>query len=357
MNTQSASTAEKHPGISYPFNTKPEDGQIIAVASGVYWARLPLGGTLSHINIWAIEVDDGWAIVDTGLYTEATIAVWERLLTEGLNNRPIKAIYVTHMHPDHVGMAGWLQRRFGCRFHMTALEYMNCRVLMNDTGKEAPDAAIAFYHNAGWDDEAIAIYRKRFGGFGRVISEPPESYFRLRDEMSLQIGAHSWTIVIGSGHSPEHACLYSSELGLLISGDQVLPRISSNVSVYPTEPEANPLDFWLKSLTKVRQIVPDSVLVLPAHNEPFHGLHARIDTLIEGHLKGLNQLQDILQKPQRAIDVFPALFHRKIGIDPIMLSLATGEALAHLNYLIAKKLVTIEMDADGIKWYSYQPNM
>ncbi|MDE2421290.1 MAG: MBL fold metallo-hydrolase [Gammaproteobacteria bacterium] len=313
---------------------------------------MPLGGTLAHINIWAIEVEDGWAIVDTGLYTEATIAVWERLLIEGLRNKPVKAIYVTHMHPDHVGMAGWLQRRFGCRFHMTALEYMNCRVLTNDTGKEAPDAAITFYRSAGWDEDAIANYRKRFGGFGRVISEPPESYFRLRDEMSLQIGTHSWTVLIGSGHSPEHACLYSSELGLLISGDQVLPRISSNVSIYPTEPEANPLDDWLKSLTKVKEIVPDNVLVLPSHNEPFYGLHARIETLVDGHLTSLNHLQDILQQRQRAIDVFPALFHRKIGIDPVTLSLATGEALAHINYLIAKSLVTIEVDTDDIKWYS-----
>jgi len=354
MNTQSATTAENATGISYPFSSKPETGQLTAVASGVYWARLPLGGSLAYINIWAIEVEDGWAIIDTGLFTESTIEVWEQLLVEGLNNRPIKAIYVTHMHPDHVGMAGWLHQRFGCRLHMTALEYMNCRVLMNDTGKEAPEEAISFYHSAGWDEDAIAIYRKRFGGFGRVISEPPASYFRLRDEMSVQIGAHHWTVVIGSGHSPEHACLYNPTLGLLISGDQVLPRISSNVSVYPTEPEANPLDCWLQSLAKVRNIVPGDVLVLPAHNEPFYGLHARIDTLIEGHLTGLDQLQNLLQERQRAVDVFPALFHRKIGSDPIMMSLATGESIAHLNYLIAKGLVKTEIDRDGIKWYSCQ---
>jgi len=351
MNSNSAETVSKG-SISYPFTTKPADGQIIAVAPGVYWARLPLGVALTHINIWAIDVEDGWAIVDTGLYTEATVAVWERLLTEGLAHRPVKAIYVTHMHPDHVGMAGWLQQRFGCRLHMTALEYMNCRVLMSDTGKAAPDTAIAFYRRAGWDEDAIATYRKRFGGFGRVISEFPDSYIRLRDEMSLQIGTHHWTVVVGSGHSPEHACLYCPELKLLISGDQVLPRISSNVSVYPTEPDANPLAYWLESLAKVQQLVPDDVLVLPAHNEPFHGLHARIDALIEGHLSGLTELQTRLQQRQRAIDVFPALFHRKIGSEPIMLSLATGESIAHLNYLIAKQSVQVEEDADGIQWYT-----
>lgn len=353
MNTAPPERTGNTATITYPFSTKPQDGELINVAPGVYWTRLPLGLTLTHINIWAIEVEGGWAIVDTGLYTDATVAVWERLLVEGLDNRPVKAIYVTHMHPDHVGMAGWLQQRFGCRLYMTALEYMNCRVLMGDTGKQAPDAAITFYRSAGWDDDAIASYCKRFGGFGRVISELPESYVRLYDEMSLQIGAHRWTIIIGAGHSPEHACLYCSDLGLLISGDQVLPRISSNVSVYPTEPEANPLRYWLESLTKVRQIVPDGILVLPAHNEPFYGLHARIEALIEGHINGLQQLNTLLQQQrQRAIDVFPALFHRKIGNEPIMLSLATGEAIAHLHYLIAKQLARVEVDANGIKWYS-----
>lgn len=352
MNTTSPETTGNAAAISYPFSTKPQDGELINVAPGVYWARLPLGITLTHINIWAIMVEDGWAIIDTGLYTDATVAVWERLLVEGLDNRPINAIYVTHMHPDHVGMAGWLQRRFGCRLHMTALEYMNCRVLMSDTGKQAPEAAIAFYRRAGWDDNAIAGYRKRFGGFGRVISAPPESYVRLYDGMSLQIGAHHWTIIVGAGHSPEHACLYSAELGLLISGDQVLPRISSNVSVYPTEPEANPLYYWLESLAKVRQKVPDDVLVLPAHNEPFYGLHARIDALTEGHFTQLQQLKACLQQPQRAIDVFPALFHRKISSEPMMLSLATGEAIAHLHYLVAQQSAKIEVDAHGIAWYS-----
>lgn len=314
-----------------------------------------MGITLTHINIWAIVVEDGWAIVDTGLYTDATVAVWEKLLVEGLDNRPVKAIYVTHMHPDHVGMAGWLQQRFGCRLHMTALEYMNCRVLMSDTGKPAPEAALAFYRSAGWDEDAIASYRKRFGGFGRVISDLPESYIRLYDGMSLSIGNQRWTVVVGAGHSPEHASLYNAELGLLISGDQVLPRISSNVSVYPTEPEANPLHYWLESLAKVRQSVPDDVLVLPAHNEPFHGLHARIDALIAGHRGQLQQLQTLLQQPQRAIDVFPALFHRKIGNEPVMLSLATGEAIAHLHYLMATQAGRVEVDADGINWYSALP--
>ncbi len=199
MNTENTAATAKGAGITYPFSTKPEDGQILAVAPGVYWARLPLGAALSHINIWAIEVEGGWAIVDTGLYTEATVAVWERLLVEGLDNRPVKAIYVTHMHPDHVGMAGWLQQRFGCRLHMTALEYMNCRVLMGDTGKEAPEAAIRFYRSAGWNDDAIEVYRKRFGGFGRVISDPPNSYFRLRHDMFIQVGPNRLKVRVGPG--------------------------------------------------------------------------------------------------------------------------------------------------------------
>ncbi|WP_439955514.1 hypothetical protein, partial [Klebsiella pneumoniae] len=73
----------------------------------------------------------------------------------------------------------------------------------------------------------------------------------------------------------------------LISGDQVLPKISSNVSVFPTEPDGDPLTDWLNSLAKVKREVPDDVLVLPAHNEPFRGLHARLDHLARGHERGL----------------------------------------------------------------------
>ena len=339
------------PVLDYPFETVPETGKAIAVADGVLWIRMPMPGSLNHINLWALADGEGWTIVDTGLRTPETTAAWQELLAGALGGKPITRIIVTHMHPDHVGMAGWLTRRFDCRLWMSKLEYLTCRVLVADTGREAPDDGVVFYRRAGWDDEAIENYRTRFGGFGKAVYTLPDSYRRIRDGETIRIGEHGWRVVVGTGHSPEHACLYCEGLGLLISGDQVLPRISSNVSVFPTEPDADPLGDWLGSLEKIAREVPDDVLVLPAHNEPFRRLHARLGGLERGHHRGLERLRRTLAEPRRAIDVFGALFARKIGNEGNLLSMATGESIAHLNYLLHLGEIRIEFDEQGVAWY------
>jgi glyoxylase-like metal-dependent hydrolase (beta-lactamase superfamily II) len=249
-------------------------------------------------------------------------------------------------------MAGWLTRKFGVRLWMTRLEYLTCRVTVSDTGREAPPDGTAFYRRAGWGDAAIESYRVRFGNFGKHIHALPDSYRRMRDGETLQIGAHAWRVIVGNGHSPEHACLYCPDLELLISGDQVLPRISSNVSVYPIEPDADPMADWLASLTKLKREVPDDVLVLPAHNECFRGLHARVDSLARGQALALERLRRSLTQPKRAIDVFGALFARPIGeADVPLLSMATGESVACLNHLLHRGEVSRDIDSDGVAWY------
>jgi glyoxylase-like metal-dependent hydrolase (beta-lactamase superfamily II) len=270
-------------------------------------------------------------------------------MAESLGGLPITRLFVTHLHPDHIGLAGWITRKFHCRMWMTRLEYLQCRMLAADTGREAPQDAMDFYRAAGWDEEALENYKARFGRFGKGIYQLPDSYHRVRDGDEIRIGDHLWRIVVGSGHSPEHACLYCPELKLLISGDQVLPRISSNVSVFPTEPDGDPLTEWLQSLARIKTLVPDDVLVLPAHNDPFIGLHARIDHLIRGHERGLSRLETLLAEPKRSVDAFGALFARSIG--PDLLGMATGEALAHLNCLIGRGLATAEPDDAGVLWY------
>ena len=310
---------------------------------------MPLFAALPWINVWAIADRGGWAIVDTGLKSPATIDAWQRAFTQTLDAAPVTRVLVTHMHPDHCGMAGWITERFKARLWMSRLEYLSCRLMAADTGRSAPADGIAFYHAAGWDEEALERYKAKFGSFGEMIYPLPASYQRLRDGDSVRLGAHEWRVVVGSGHSPEHACLYCAELKLLISGDQVLPRISSNVSVYPTEPEANPLDDWLNSLAAIQQRIPDDVLVLPAHNSPFKGLHARIDELIESHRTGLARLESALAVPRRAVDVFGALFARPIN--PGVLGMATGEAVAHLNYLWKSGRAIRELDGDGVWWW------
>ncbi|MED5607470.1 MBL fold metallo-hydrolase [Pseudomonas sp. JH-2] len=338
--------------LDYPCGPAPEPGASREIAPGVHWLRMPLPLSLDHINLWAVEDGDGWALFDTGMHTPASLDAWRALLGPGgaLGGRRPTRLFVTHMHPDHVGLAGWLTREYGCELRMTFGEYMNCRVLAADSGREAPPEGIRFYRRAGWDDAAIAHYRARFGGFGKFIWPLPESYRRLRDGERIRIGRHDWRVVVGSGHSPEHASFHCPDLRLLVAGDQVLPRISPNVSVFPTEPEADPLGQWLESLAKVRREVPDDVLVLPAHNEPFQPLHARLAHLERGHQRALERLQELLAEgPKRAIDLFGALFARRIDQD--LLALATGECLANLNYLVQRGRVTASEDAQGVAWY------
>lgn len=320
--------AIEKPELQYPCGEPPEPGRAIEVAPGVMWLRMPMPLGLNHINLWAIRDEGGWAAVDSGLQTPETAQAWRTLFgADGALAGGLTRLFVTHMHPDHVGMAGWLTSKFGCQLWMTRLEYLMCRVLAADTGRAAPADAIEFYRRAGWDDEAIEVYRARFGGFGKYVHALPESFRRLTDGDIVCIGAHDWQVVVGTGHSPEHACLYCPELKVLVSGDQVLPRISSNVSVFPTEPDADPMQDWLASLDKVKAAVPDDVLVLPAHNEPFRGLHARLDYLRASQLQALERLRVALTEPKRAVDVFGELFSRPITGSGACLAWPPGKAL------------------------------
>lgn len=339
--------------LAYPLPSPPAPGRSVEVTPGVLWLRMPLPFALTHINIWALRDGDGWAIVDTGVHSPPTLAAWQELLAPdgSLQGRPITRVFATHMHPDHVGMAGWLTREFGCALWMTPLEYMTCRVLAADTGRPAPEDGVRFYRRAGWTPDDLAAYQARFGGFGRMIHRLPDSFHRLADGDRIRIGDHDWEVVVGRGHSPEHASLYCRGLRLLISGDQVLPRISSNVSVYPTEPAADPLADWLDSLALLRRRIADDVLVLPAHNEPFRGLHLRLDQLEASVAQGLEKLRRSLSQPCRVVDVFGALFRRPITQEPHLLSLATGESQAHINYLLGRGEARLLRIEDEVAWY------
>lgn len=337
------------PSLTYPFHETPALGAVRPVADGVYWLRMPLPFRLDHINLYLLKDGDGWVIVDTGVRGQESMSVWEGVFGALFAGAPVTRVIVTHMHPDHVGQAGWLVRHFQVELLMSRTEFLMCRMLAIDGPADVPADALAFYRRAGFNQHQLDVYAQRFGRFGAMIEGLPAGFRRLRDGECLDIGGKQWEIVVGRGHSPEHVCLYSPEQSLLISGDQVLPRISSNVSVFPTEPAANPLEEWLSSCRMLRERVADDVLVLPSHNEPFHGLHARLAELIEEHEQGLDALLAHCATPQRVVDVFPALFRRPI--DDGNLILATGESLAHLNYLLHQGELRADSDSDGVRHY------
>jgi len=309
-----------------------EPGETLEVADGVFWLRfaLPMKG-LNHINLWALRDKDGWMIVDTGIANKDSKEIWKKHFTELMGGRPVNRILCTHLHPDHTGLAGWLCKKFDAPLLMTRGEYFLCRLLAADTGQPAPREGIKFYRKAGFTDDQIELYKLRFGGFGKAISPMPHSYDRLTDGELGQINGREWRVIIGSGHSPEHACLYSEALNICLTGDQLLPNISSNVSVWPTEPEGNPLEDWIRSCHKLKEELPEDVLVCPAHGVPFRGAHKRLDKLISHHEKALDRLLEYCREERLATEVYSVLFRR--SIDDGNRIMAVGESIAHLNCL------------------------
>ncbi len=335
--------------IRYEFESRPAEAATIPVADGLVWLRMPLPFSLNHINLWLLRDVSGWVIVDTGVDTRTSRGVWEDTFKGAMRGDPATHVVATHLHPDHVGCAGWLVHHFDVDLWMTRDEYMLCRILVADTGRSAPDEGVRFYAGAGFSSEQLAHYRKSFGMFGKFVHPLPESYKRMSDGDALSFGGSLWEIIIGNGHSPEHACLYDADRNILIAGDQLLPTISPNVSVWPTEPLANPLKDWFASLEKLKSRLPADVLVLPAHGKPFRGAHYRLEQLAKDHTDRLDSLLQICKEPMRVVDVFPSLY--KATINDGNRIMATGEAVSHLNYLCESGVMSAETDSDHVTWY------
>jgi glyoxylase-like metal-dependent hydrolase (beta-lactamase superfamily II) len=335
-------------GLTYPWGERaPAAGEAIRVAPGVRWARVPMPGSLGHINSWLLDDDGGVAVVDTGLMMAECSDAWKALFAGDLAGERVTRVVCTHLHPDHIGLAGWLAKRFDAPILMTRGEWLSARVMLVDVRDEQPEEVSALQRAAGWSDGEIeAVKAQGWGRMARMVFRLPFGFQRLEAGQELRFGAHCWRVVVGSGHSPEHACLLNEAQGVLISGDQVLPRISSNVSLYASEPEADPLGEWLASIDRLMNL-PGDLLVCPAHGEPFRGLHIRLAALRDEHHARLDALAAALAEARRAVDCFPLLFRRTIGDDHR--PLATGETLAHLRHLEVTGRIVRE--ARGNVWW------
>lgn len=325
----------ENPDLVFPISDPPEYGTTKEVAPGVYWLQMPLPMSLDHINLYLLADHDGWTVVDTGMRGDDTHQLWWEIINDQLEGRPIKRIVCTHMHPDHTGQAGFLSEHFQAPLWMSYAEFYQARAMTSMMmGPGSSWQMNEYFQRTGYDVKMMEGMRQGRGPWTPPTDDRPfpGSFYRLTEGASIAIGDRVWQVIIGTGHSPEHVCLYCEDLRVMISGDQVLPIITSNVSVHPTEPEANPLLGFMDSCRKLKAMLPDDILVLPAHNLPFYGIQTRLQQLLDHHDDRMLALEEFCVTPQIAIDMLPILFKR--DLDGHSRFMALGEAIAHLHCLM-----------------------
>jgi len=333
--------------LHFPITTPPAPGAVIPIAPGVLWLRMKLPFALDHINLWLLEDGPTWTAVDTGFSLPETKAAWQQIFAAELGGRRIGRVIVTHYHPDHIGMAGWLTEHWQAPLWTTEKEWLHARMMSSrDDNEDSGRLRRDFAHRAGLDEEAATSFAERQGGYRRGVPSVPPSYHRIGEGTAIEIGGREWRVIIGEGHAPEHACLYCAEAGVLIAGDQILPRISPNISVQAHEPDGDPLARYLASLDKLRRALPPDILVLPSHNLPFRGIHTRIDELAAHHHARCAEVIAACARPMSAAEMMPVLFKRRL--DRHQTGFALGEALAHLHYLVGEGEIARAADDNGV---------
>ncbi|SDI87587.1 MBL fold metallo-hydrolase [Aliiruegeria lutimaris] len=335
-----------HAPLRYPHDTAPGTGEAIEIAEGVLWMRLPLPMALDHVNIFALDDGDGWTVVDTGWSSAPIRAIWRDLMAGPLGGKPVNRVIVTHHHPDHVGLAGWFQSEHGAELATSRTTWLYARMLTLDVQETWPEETLAFYRAAGMDP---LIYESRVAdrpfNFSDCVYPIPLGFTRLVEGDTIRIGGRDWDIHMGNGHAAEHATFWSRDDNLVLCGDQLLPSISPNLGVYPTEPAADPVGDWLESCERLAAFAREDHFVLPGHKLPYTGLPARMVQLIQNHHGALERLLEHLSEPRTAHDCFKPLFKREIGLTEYGLALV--ESVGHLNHLLNERLVTRERREDG----------
>ncbi|MCJ7872934.1 MBL fold metallo-hydrolase [Phaeobacter sp. J2-8] len=334
------------PGIRTPWPEPPAEGTATEVAPGVLWMRLPLPMALDHVNIYALDDGDSWTVIDSGIDTKRARAIWQRLLSGPLAGKPIGRVIVTHHHPDHIGLAGWFQTEHGATLWTSRTAWLFARMLSLDVQDRPTPETLAFWRSCGMDPDVLA---KRMGerpfNFSDVVAPLPLGFHRLKAGDEVTIGGRRWAVHFGHGHAPDHLTFWSLDDNLVIAGDQILPSISSNIGVYATEPDADPVADWLESCERFLPMAREDHLVLGGHKLPFTGVSMRLQQLIDNHHGALARLADHLQTPHSAAECFAPLFKRKIGEGEY--GLAMVEAMSHCIHLWHEGRATRARRDDG----------
>ncbi len=339
--------------LEFPLgDARPGAAETIEIAPGIHWLRMPLPFQLNHINLWLLEDGDGFVIVDTGLKLEETRAYWRTLFDRfgiahgGKVGKTVNRLVVTHFHPDHIGLAGWLVQELATDLWISRTEWLMARMLYLDTEASSHSSMTCFFARHGMDRALAGRMFANGNTYRDRVTEAPCHHRRLREGDMLDIGGRKWEVIVGTGHAPEHVCLWTGDGGILISGDQILPKITPNISVWASEPDASPLEEYLGSLANFRHL-PEDTLVLPSHNLPFRGLRQRIVQIVDHHHERLDRLGNGFDGARLSVaEAVPLMFRREL--DDHQMGFAMGECLAHLAYLESAGSMTGRLDPDGI---------
>lgn len=339
--------------LSYPLADRlPDPGHTIEMAPGVHWLRMPLPFALDHINLWLLkdvmDGQEGWTIVDCGVARDEVRDLWESIFENVLQGLPVLRVVVTHMHPDHIGLAQWLCQRWNVQLYISMTDYMTAKLWTSAGHGSAAGGENAVQHFARHgmqDPESLEKIRARSSYYITLVPGVPDQFVRMRGGDTLRVNGVDWQLIAGYGHAPEHLSLFCAEKKVLISGDMVLPRISTNVSVSNYEPLGNPLPAYLNSLDAF-QVLPADTLVLPSHGKPFRGLHERIAQQHAHHQERLDEVLDACETPKSTMDIVPIMFRRSLDLH--QMTFAMGEALAHLHALYFVGKLERKVHADGI---------
>lgn len=342
-------SASGMPGLEFPWPAAPDKGTVTPIAPGLFWARLPLPFRLNHVNVWLLEENDGWTVIDTGCATPELIALWETLLTGPMGGRPVLRVVATHGHVDHIGLSGWMVERFGAEFIGTFAEWSWARMIHLPDVPGSIETHRAYLARHGLDRETVqglVDSRQRFIDLSTPI---PGALTEIRDGAMIRLGNRDWRVIVTRGHSFEHASFYDSRSGILIAGDHLLPKISPVIAVYETAPNANPLADYLDSFSQFADM-PAQTLVLPSHGAPYRGVHTRIGQLRQHHRLRLDEMAGFLSETHTALALARAMFPHVEGHDDT--GFALGETLAHINYLLSHGIVREARDRQGRSFYT-----
>jgi glyoxylase-like metal-dependent hydrolase (beta-lactamase superfamily II) len=334
--------------LVFPFAAAPEPGKVIEVAPGILWARIPLPFRLNHVNVYLIDDNDGWAVVDTGLANDVTRAAWEALVEGPLSGRRLTRLIVTHFHPDHIGLAGWLSQRHDLPLLTSQTAYLGCLNISLSPGALDAKPYREFYLRHGLDTETTGLVSTRGHQYLKMVSCLPPTFQRLVAGETLNIGGRAFSVLSGDGHAPEQIMLYCAEEKLFLAADQVLAKITPNISVWAVDPEGDPLGLYMHSLTDLKAVLAPDAWALPGHQLPFYGVHTRIHELIKHHKRRCIAIAEACRASPRSVaDLVPVVFH--LPLDPHQMGFAFSEVLAHVNFMLRQGELVWTEPKNGVR--------